>query len=84
MPLVANWSGIAIYINAFDHPPPHVHVYQAEDEAVMNIRTSEIIEGELTGKTFRRVRKWMDRNREELLRRWHLAQIGEKFEPIEE
>jgi len=84
LPLVAGCSGITMYINAFDHPPPHVHVYQAEDEAMLNIRTLEIIEGELSVKAYRKVKKWMEKNQDNLIWRWTLAQIGEEFEPIEE
>ncbi len=62
----------------------HVHVYQAEDEAMVNIKTLEIIGGELSGKTYRKVKKWMDKNQKKLYRRWALAREGENFEPIEE
>jgi hypothetical protein len=77
-------GGITIYINAFDHPPPHVHAYQAEDEVVLNIKTLDIIDGGFSGKAFKKVKRWVDDNREKLLRYWGLAQKGEKFDPIEE
>ncbi len=87
MSSVADCSGdgdIKIYINAFDHPPPHVHAYRAEDEVVLNIRTLEVIDGGLSGKPFKKIRKWVEQNRKKLLRRWARAEVGEKFDPIEE
>lgn len=84
MPLVANCSGVTIYINSFDHPPPHVHVYEAENEAMINLRTLEIIEGHLSGKTYRKFKNLMERNQKKLFLRWALAQSGERFEPVEE
>jgi hypothetical protein len=51
---------------------------------VLNIKTLEVIAGGLSGKVFKKVRKWVDKNQMKLLRRWNLAQAGEKFEPVEE
>lgn len=59
MRLVAKCAGIRIYINPFDHAPPHVHVYQAEYEAVMSIAIGEIMSEDLPGKTYNKVKKWI-------------------------
>jgi len=84
LPLVANCSGVRIYINSFDHPPPHVHVFEAENEAIISIKTLESEKGEIRRKTYQKVKEWMVKNHAELLDRWSLAQNGEIFDRIEE
>jgi len=88
LPSVANCpggGGITIYIIPFDHPPPHVHAYQAEDEVSLNIINSEVIlDGGLSGKRLRKIQKWVHENKTKLFQRWHLAQAGNSFKPIEE
>jgi hypothetical protein len=82
--LVGDLSGTKIYIHPFDHAPPHVHVYRAEYEAMVNMRSLQIMEGAIPRKAYRPLMEWMDRNSNELLERWNLAQEGEPIEPITE
>jgi hypothetical protein len=41
-----------------DHNPPHFHAIYAEYEAVIDIRTLDVIAGELPGKQLKKVRRW--------------------------
>ncbi len=70
MPKVAEFAGIVISIYAADHNPPHVHVYYADDAALVAIRTGEVIEGFVPGKQLRRAATWIEEHRDELLVRW--------------
>jgi len=47
MPTISRFYGILIQMYFGDHPPPHFHALYAEFEAVIDIRTFEIIRGEL-------------------------------------
>jgi Domain of unknown function (DUF4160) len=50
-----------------DHNPPHFHVYYGEYEAIISIRTLEIIAGELPSKQLKKVIKWAEIVQEQLL-----------------
>lgn len=47
MPELCRFYGIIIRMFWADHPPPHFHAIYGEHEALIEIRTSEIIEGSL-------------------------------------
>lgn len=85
LPLVARLGGIKIYIHPFDHAPPHVHIRRPDrSEAMIDLRTLEVIGGGLPRKSYAEVKKWMRTHSHELSRRWELAQQGDNFDPIEE
>ncbi|ADB37143.1 DUF4160 domain-containing protein [Spirosoma linguale] len=65
--MFSSFDGIRIYIYPRDHNPPHFHVYYAEYEALIDIRTLEIIAGNLPGKQAKRVQKWAILLQDELL-----------------
>ncbi len=49
-----------------DHAPPHFHALYAEDEALIDIRTLDVIEGELTRRAMALVLEWAQEHRAEL------------------
>ncbi|GAB4044794.1 DUF4160 domain-containing protein [Spirosoma litoris] len=65
--MFSSFDGIRIYIYPRDHNPPHFHAYYAEYEALINIRTLEIMAGDLPGKQLKRVRRWAEQIQNELL-----------------
>ncbi|GAB4042209.1 DUF4160 domain-containing protein [Spirosoma jeollabukense] len=65
--MFSSFDGVRIYIYPRDHSPPHFHAYYAEYEALINIRTLEIMVGELPGKQLKRVLKWAGLVQNELL-----------------
>jgi hypothetical protein len=65
--MFSSFDGIRIYIYSRDHNPPHFHAYYAEYEALINIRTLDIVAGDLPGKQLKRVRKWAELVQDELL-----------------
>ncbi len=76
MPIISMFFGIVIRINYGDHAPPHLHAEYQGDEALFDLRTSEIIAGHLPRTAQRLVRDWMERHRENLMRNWELASTG--------
>ena len=47
MPRISKYYGIAIYMYYQDHAPPHFHAIYGEHEALFDIATAKVIEGEL-------------------------------------
>ncbi|GAB2584269.1 DUF4160 domain-containing protein [Spirosoma areae] len=65
--MFSSFDGIRIYIYPRDHSPPHFHAYYAEYEALISIRTLEVMAGDLPGKQLKRVRRWARFVQNELL-----------------
>ena len=73
--------GILIYIYAFDHNPPHIHVKSGEGEFTITIK-DRIVEGKAKSKTILLVNNFMDEHEEEIMEIWNKAQRGEKINKI--
>lgn len=70
MPRVAEAAGIVISIYAADHRPPHVHVYYAEDAALVAIASSEVLDGFVPARQLRKAMRWIAEHRDELRVKW--------------
>lgn len=73
--------GILIYIYAFDHNPPHIHVRSGTDNFSITIE-DRIIEGIARTTTITIINKFIDDKKDELLEIWDKAQKGEKINKI--
>lgn len=58
-PLLISIDGVRIEIYSRDHLPVHIHARYAEDEALVHIRTSEVIKGSLPPKKLKIVQDWL-------------------------
>ena len=74
-------QGILIYIYAFDHNPPHIHVRSGTDNFSITIH-DRIIEGKARSKTVSIINKFIDEHQTELIDLWDKAQRGEKINKI--
>lgn len=74
-------QGILIYIYAFDHNPPHIHVKSGDGEFTITIK-DRIVEGKAKSKTIQLVNSFMDEHEEEIMEIWDKAQRGEKINKI--
>lgn len=77
---------IRMYFAPKEHPPPHFHVYYNEYKATVDIRTCEIIEGDLPGRQTRLVLAWAELHQEDLMADWRLVSNGEepfKIQPLQ-
>lgn len=86
MPEISRFYGIIIYMFAKDHNPPHFHAKYGDQIGVINIKTAEIIEGELPRRALRLVQDWAELHKTELLENWNSAQSDnpefKKIEPL--
>jgi hypothetical protein len=76
---------IRMYCAPDEHNPPHFHAYYQGMKAMVDIRTCEIIEGNLPTKQIRLVLAWTEIRKDELLGDWELASNSElpfKIEPL--
>lgn len=73
MPCISQFFGIMIYMYYRDHAPPHFHAEYGEDEALFEILTLEVYQGNLPRRVHNLVLEWADIHREELMRNWLAA-----------
>ena len=58
MPTISVFYGILIQMFWRDHAPPHFHALYAEDEALIDISTLEMIQGSLPKRALALVLEW--------------------------
>ena len=65
-----------------EHPPEHIHIKYSEHQAVIELKTLNIIEGSLPKRARILVREWAELHQEELIDMWK-TQNFHKIEPLE-
>ena len=70
MPVIARFYGIAIRMYSREHGVPHFHAIYGDFNAVFEIETLEMIEGELPQRAQRLVRNWARRHQADLQEMW--------------
>lgn len=88
MPTISMFYGIVVrmYFAPGEHSPPHFHVYYNEYKASVDIRTCEIIEGNLPRKQQKLTLAWAELHQEELMADWNLVMNGEnpfRIQPLQ-
>ena len=80
MPTISMFYGIIVrmYFAPNEHPPPHFHAYYGENKAVVDVRTCEVVQGDLPQRQVRLVEAWAELHQEELMADWQLVMNGEK------
>lgn len=69
-----------------EHAPPHFHVLYGEYGAQINIRTLEVIVGQLPKRALNLTIEWAIEHRLELMEDWDLCQARQqpkKIQPLE-
>lgn len=84
MPVIARFYGMIIkmYLLGKEHNPPHIHVMYGEYNAVIDITTLQIIEGDLPGRGISIAQEWAAKYQAELLDMWQ-TQNFRKLPPLE-
>ena len=84
MPEITRFYGIVIkmYFKPKEHEPSHIHALYGEYMGEFNIRTMEMIQGDLPGKAIELVREWIACHQEELQKMWGQQRI-EKLPPLQ-
>lgn len=62
-----------------DHAPTHFHALYGEYEALINVKTLEVMRGSLPRRALVLVLEWANQHRGELLENWNLC---EKKQPL--
>jgi len=73
VPVVSRFFGIVVAFYWVDHLPPHFHAKYAGDEAMVNIRTGEVLRGGLSPRAKSLVDEWRKQHVTELLDNWERA-----------
>jgi len=83
MPEVSRFYGIIIAFYYNEHNPPHFHAKYSEFKAEIDIRTLQILKGELPKRAKTMVLEWADEHRDELMQDWELARQKHELKEIE-
>jgi hypothetical protein len=75
MPIIARFYGILIKMYFKEHGVAHFHALYGEFNAVFNVETLEMIEGDLPLRAQRMVVDWAQAYRKELLDMWKTQQF---------
>lgn len=84
MPVIARFYGLIIkmYFQQSEHNPPHIHAMYGEYIGVIDIRTFEMLEGDLPSRALALAVEWTKQNSEELLDIWD-TQKFRQLPPLE-
>ena len=84
MPEISRFYGIIIkmFFKPKEHEPSHIHALYGEYVGEFNIKTFEMMEGDLPPKAQALVREWLSLYSEQLQAMWD-SQIIEKLPPLE-
>lgn len=77
MPEIARFYGIIIkmYFMQKEHNPPHIHALYGEYMSAIDIRTLEVLEGDLPNKALDLVKEWMKEYQDDLLNMWRTQEF---------
>lgn len=69
MPVISSFYGLIVkmYFQQSEHNPPHFHVVYGEYMGVFDIKTLEMIEGDLPAKAQSLVKEWAKNHQDALL-----------------
>lgn len=81
MPEISRFLGIVILMYFDEHNPPHFHVKYNEYKAVMEIKTLNILAGNLPIKVRNLVAEWAELHQSELLEMWDSKDFH-KIQPL--
>jgi hypothetical protein len=81
MPEISRFLGIVILMYFDEHNPPHFHVRYNEHKAVMEIKTLNILAGNLPVKVRNLVAEWAELHQPELLEMWDSKDFH-KIQPL--
>jgi hypothetical protein len=72
MPVISRLYGMIIkmfFIKA-EHNQPHIHVVYGDKNCLINIKTLEVMEGDLPNKELNIIKEWLSKHQNELLDMW--------------
>jgi hypothetical protein len=84
MPELSRFYGIVIkmFFMKSEHNPPHIHAVYGDYLGALNIRTGEVMEGDLPAKAVKLIQEWIALNKDALEQIWQSQQFR-KLPPLE-
>jgi hypothetical protein len=85
MPTLSIFYGIMIQMFWDDHAPPHFHALYGDFEALIDIRTLDVLEGRLPRRALGLVLDWAERHQDALMEAWNQCaalQPPQKIPPL--
>lgn len=84
MPTIAKFYGMIIkmYFQQREHNPPHFHVIYGDYMGAIDIKTLDMLEGDLPPKALSLVKEWAVQYQKELLTIWETQEFT-KLPPLE-
>jgi len=70
MPVISRFYGILIRVYFKEHGVPHFHAMYGEHHGIFNIKTLEMIEGDLPARAMKLVENWARKYDNELMEMW--------------
>ncbi len=83
MPEISRFYGIIIRMYFQDHNLPHFHAEYQGMKAEYDIRTLDLLAGNLPNRAHVLVLEWASKHREKLIENWNKSQIPTQLEKIE-
>jgi hypothetical protein len=81
MPEITRFYRIIIKLFFADHPPPNFQAIYGDYNALFNLETLEIIEGDLPNRATKMVVEWATIYQPELLKMWNTQEFN-KLPPL--
>ena len=83
MPEITRFYGIVIkmFFKPKEHEPSHIHALYGEYMGEFNVRTMEMLQGDLPSKAQELVREWLSMHQDELQEMWDSQHIR-KLPPL--
>jgi hypothetical protein len=79
LPTIAIIDGVAGILWTRDHPPPHFHAKMPGYEAKISIETGDVLTGSLPQAKLKKIRKWLEANRDEVAFAWSEVRSGRTY-----
>ncbi len=84
MPVITRFYGVIIkmYFRQKEHNPPHIHAIYGEYIGAIDIKTGEMLEGDLPKRALKMVQEWIKQHQYELIKMWETQKFVE-LPPLE-
>ena len=82
MPVITRFFGIVVKMYPNDHTPPHFHAIYGEYIGVIDIKTLEMLEGDLSNRAYKLVKEWAEKHQDDLMQIWN-TKLFKKLEGLE-
>ena len=83
-PILINKNGVSVIVQGREHLPSHVHATYGDDEALIDIRSGQLLEGFLPGKKLRIVQIWLSEGENRVIVEENFYELNPGLRPRKE